>query len=98
MADKLPTIPHARLPQFGVIEGGLLDGWRYGLTRVEVSGRSVHLVVNATPPDWCFPTPVRLNARKDFKRLRNPGEIAPYHDSAKLIERAVEAEKHQWNE
>lgn len=90
MATKLPAIPHARIPQFGAIEGGLLDGWRFGLTGVEVRGRSVFLDVNATPPNWCFPTPVRLNARSDFKRLRNPGEISPYHDSRRLIEQAIE--------
>lgn len=98
MAEKLPTIRHARIPQFGVIEGGPLDGWHFGLTAVVVRGRSVFLDVNATPPAWPFPTAVRLNARTDFERLRNPGEVAPYHDTQKLIARAIEAEKHQWNE
>jgi hypothetical protein len=99
MATKpeLPTIPHARLPQFGRIVGGPLDGWSYGLVAVEVERRSVFLVVNATPPNWCFPDLVRLNARSDFKQLRNPGEIAPYLDSSKLIERAVEAKKYGWD-
>lgn len=93
----LPTIPHARLPQFGVIEGGLLDGWQYGLTRVHVRGRSVFLEVNATPPAWCFPDTVLLNASKDFEQLQ-AGAGAPFHDTKKLIERAVEAERYQWNE
>lgn len=98
MATKVPTIPHARIPQYGVIQGGPLDGWHFGLQAVEVTGRSVHLVVNATPPLWPFPTLVRMNARTDFKKLRNPGEVAPYHDSSKLIARAIEAEKFGWNE
>lgn len=98
MATKAPSIRHARIPQFGEIQGGVLDGWRFGLHAVEVIGRSVYLVVNATPPNWPFPTLVRMNARTDFKKLRNPGEVAPYHDSSKLIARAIEAEKFQWNE
>jgi hypothetical protein len=97
MAKKLPTIPHRRLPQYGVIEGGALDGWRFALTEIRVRGRNVFIEVNATPPAWCFPTPVLLNARTDFKTLR-AGEKAPLHDSAKLIERAVDAEKYQWSD
>lgn len=97
MSDKLPTIPHARLPQYGVIKGGLLDGWQFGLTRLQVRSRTVFLEVNATPPNWCFPTPVLLNSRTDFDQLV-PGVNAPFHDSNKLIERATEAEKYQWNE
>lgn len=95
--EKLPTIPHAQVPQFGRIVGGVLDGWSFGLTRVEVSGRSVHLVVNATPPNWPFPTPVRLNARKDFDQLQ-PGPGAAINDSTKLIAHAIDAEKYKWNE
>lgn len=93
MTTKLPTIPQARIPQYGQIEGGLLDGWRFGLVGLEVRGRSVFIDVNATPPNWCFPTPVRLNARTDFKKLRNPSEVAPYHDSRRLIEHALQVEK-----
>jgi hypothetical protein len=94
---ELPTIPQAWIPQFGLIQGGLLDGWSYGLGDVEVAGRRVHLVVRATPPGWCFPTDVRLDPREDFEQLK-AGVRAVVHDSAKLIERAVDAAKYEWEQ
>lgn len=99
MAKKpaLPTIPQASVPQFGRIQGGLLDGWSYALADVEVTGRRVHLVLRATPPNWCFPTDVRMDPHNDFDHLR-PAVGALVHPSATLIQREVDAEKHRWNE
>lgn len=48
MARELPTIPHADVPQHGLIKGGLLDGWSYGLVDLEVAGDAVHLVTEST--------------------------------------------------
>jgi hypothetical protein len=85
MAKKpeLPTIPQAWIPQFGLIQGGLLDGWSYGLAEVEVAARRVHLVVRATPPGWYFPTDVRLDPREDFEQLQ-AGVRAVVHDSKEV--------------
>lgn len=88
------TFRQPTIPQFGVIEGGLLDGWRFGLNSMHVDGRNVSLDVMATAPAWPFPRLVTLTAR-DFKRLRNPGGIAREHDTQTLIEAAIEAAKNE---
>ena len=92
MAQRLPTVKHARIPQFGRVEGGALDGWAFAFNRLMVRGRSVVVDLTVTQPHWPFPhpKPVRLNVRTGFKRLRNPGEVAPYLDTHKLIEAAVQ--------
>jgi hypothetical protein len=93
----LPTIPQRSVPQFGHIQGGLLDGWSYGLADVEVHSRRVHLVLRATHPGWYFPTDVRMDPTSEFDQLR-PGPGAVVHESKKLIQRAVDAQKHGWSE
>jgi hypothetical protein len=96
-AAALPTIPQAQIPQFGVIVGGLLDGWSYGGAGLEVTGRQVRLLVNATPPGWPFPDEVRLDPRRDFTELR-PGPGAALHDSRALIQRVLDAKKFLWDQ
>lgn len=93
MATRLPTMRQPRFPQYGEVQGGQLDGWRFAFLRLLVQRRSVLLDLRVTPPAWPFPSPkpVRLNARTGFKRLRNPGELAPYLDGQQLIAAAVAA-------
>lgn len=86
---KTPTLKQRSLPQHGVISGGLLDGWRYGLDEVRIEKNAVVLHVQATQPNWPFPKLVRLTGR-DFKTLRNPGAIAKEHDTQTLIDAAIE--------
>lgn len=94
--QELPTIPQREIPQYGRLVGGLLDGWSFGLVDVEVSGRSVHVIVNATPPKWPFPTTVRLNPHTDFKTMA-PGQGAYTNSSARLIQGAIDREKYKWD-
>ena len=93
MAARQPTMRQARFPQFGEIEGGPLHGWRFAFLRLLVKGRSVLLDLRVTQPAWPFPNPnpVRLNARTGYRRLRNPGELAPYLDGQQLIAAALAA-------
>lgn len=93
---ELPSIPQREIPQYGRIVGGLLDGWSYGLVDTEVAGRTVHLVVNATPPRWPFPTTVRMNPRTDFQRFA-PGPGVQINSSARLIQHAVDRETYKWD-
>lgn len=90
---RAASYPPATVPQFGVIEGGLLDGWSFCLLGVVVDGSRVEFDVKVTKPKWPFPyhTPVTLG-RGDFKRLRNPGETALNHDTQRLIEAARAAQ------
>jgi len=77
------------VPQYGVIEGGLLDGWAYAFVRVEVDKAKVFLVVRGTKPKWPFPELIRLSMA-DYIELRNPGMTAPTHEMQKLIDAVIE--------
>jgi hypothetical protein len=86
---KTPTLKQRSLPQHGVISGGVLDGWSYGLDEVRIEKNAVVVDVLATPPKWPFPTLVALR-QKDFDKLRNPGAIAKENDTQTLIDAAIE--------
>lgn len=92
MAKPSP-IRQRTVPQFGRIEGGLLDGWSFALLEVTARGPDIYLGARVTPPtpDWPFPREVDLHGRRDFKKLANLGQVAAEHDSEKLIQAAREA-------
>ena len=90
MAAALFNKPQALVPQNGVIEGGLLDGWSYGLVRVEVLQGAFLLFVRATAPKWVFPCLVVLR-KADYLKLRNPGGLSTAHEMQKLIDAATAA-------
>lgn len=90
MAAPSP-IRQRTVPQYGRIEGGLLDGWTFALLEIEARGKDIYIGARVTPPKWPFPTEVDLHGRKDFKKLANPGQVAIEHDAEKLIEAAREA-------
>lgn len=73
------------VPQHGVIEGGLLDGWAYAFVRVEVENGKAFLVVRGTKPNWVFPELIRLGMA-DYIELRNPGMTAATHELQQLID------------
>lgn len=92
MVKTLFNKPQAIVPQNGVIEGGLLDGWSYGLVNVTVDKAGFRLYVRGAKPHWPFPELLVLR-KADYVRLRNPGEMSPAHDMQKLIDAAVAAGK-----
>lgn len=50
----------SNVPQYGVLQGGPLDGWHYAINKFEVHKAKVSIVAMCTPPGWPFPTLVRL--------------------------------------
>lgn len=94
MAEALPAFRHAVVAQFGVIDGGPLNGWSFGLDKVVVQGKTVFLDVRATPPKWPFPSLVRLG-ENDFDALRDPRAVAKSFETKTLIAAAVDAVKYK---
>ena len=88
---KSPVFPQTAIPRYGVIAGGLLDGWNFTFVRLLIVRKQPVLEVLAQHPHWPFPAsaPVRLT-RRDGAHLRNPGEVAPYLNSQFLIKAATE--------
>ncbi|MES2910568.1 MAG: hypothetical protein V4718_04220 [Pseudomonadota bacterium] len=84
------NVTQKTVPRFGVIVGGLLDGWNYSLLRVTVTGGQYYFEVAATPPNWVFPMNVRL-AKADFLSF-TPGKDAKVFSTQQLIDAAVAAE------
>lgn len=70
------------IPQYGVIAGGVLDGWSFTYMTLDLDRRGTAiLIVIVTQPFWPFPRrePVRLRAR-DFDALRDTSHRAPSID------------------
>jgi hypothetical protein len=82
------------VPQFGVIEGGLLDGWSFAYVRLVILKDRVHLDLRCQPKAWPFPKTVRLSTA-DYLGLRNPGEVASCYEMQNLVDAAVAAGKNK---
>ena len=91
MAEKVVRRIPAQIPQFGWIEGGLLDGWLYAFERVTYEARTIFIDLRVTQPHWPFGRTVRFGP-KSFKRLRG-GFRAPRHHARPLFEAARELAK-----
>ena len=90
---RLPSLQQRTIPQYGVIEGGLLDGWTFALEDLIVDGRQVVLHVWATRPSWPFRGPLVGLRKAQFHKLRNPGQVAQERDVETLVKAAIGAAK-----
>jgi hypothetical protein len=86
--NRMPLV----IPQYGVVKGGVLDGWSFTYHTLDLDKRGIAtLVVSVCQPFWPFPRqePVRLRA-KDFDALRDTSHRAPvidiYHQTKALQE------------
>jgi hypothetical protein len=57
------------VPAAGVVNGGLLDAWRFHFRYFHVGRRGLRVVALCTPPAWPFPRELRLN-HTHFRQLR----------------------------
>lgn len=80
------------IPEYGVIKGGVLDGWTYTFLRLVLVDRRVGIDIKCAPEHWPFPMDVRLG-KADFSKFRNPGEVAKVIEAQPLIEAARELAK-----
>lgn len=85
--------PQALVPHYGVIRGGLLDGWSFTFERLVLVRGKVFLDLRCAEPGWPFPGKVVRFGRADYTRLTNPGERAAAHEMQKLIDAATVAGK-----
>lgn len=82
------------LSQTGVIVGGHLHGWTYSFIRFVVIDGGLFLDVRCTPPNWPFPTDVRMDVLQHFTRLKVlRGQRATRVNANALIEAAYENAK-----
>ena len=87
MPAALFTPAQAVVPQNGVIEGGLLDGWAYGLLAPALMNGAPALLIRATPPKWVFPLAREVSlSMADYLRLRTSDGRAVRHDMQSLID------------
>jgi dTDP-4-dehydrorhamnose 3,5-epimerase-like enzyme len=85
--DTAPRGP--QMPQHGLIRGGVLHGWRYGILRcVRLDEKEYAMDVRATPPHWPFPVEVRLTNRDKCQLRAVPGERAKRLGVASLMANA----------
>lgn len=75
-----PAVPKRRvlIPQHGVIQGGVLDGWSFAYIRFVVRKSGTYLELRCTRPNWPFPQTVQF-ARNEYARLQ-AGLRAARHD------------------
>lgn len=90
MPKALVAPQQLSIPQSGVIEGGLLDGWKYTFLRLVYLNGRIYFDVRTTRPHWPFPKTVRLGSA-DFLKLANPSATVERLDTLPLIDAAVEA-------
>lgn len=77
-----------RVPAFGVIKGGQLDGWLFTFLYVRAKPRALQIVCRCTPPAWPFPHDIPLT-HEHFLQLRAvPGERAKRMAAEPLIQQA----------
>jgi hypothetical protein len=77
-----------RVPAFGRIKGGQLDGWFFHFLHFRAAPRSLRLVARCTPPAWPFPCDIHL-AHQHFSQLRAiPGSRAKRIEVRPLIAQA----------
>lgn len=88
-AKALFTARQRLVPQYGVIEGGLLSGWSFAYQRLVILKGKVFLDLRCTAPNWTFPKLVRVGMA-DYLELRNPGMTAPTFEIEQLIDAASE--------
>ena len=87
MRAALFTPAQAAVPQNGVIEGGLRDGWAYGLLGPALINGKPVLVIRATPPHQPFPLAKDVCiSMADYLRLRTTDRKADHHDMQSLID------------
>ena len=92
MATSTPVKPIV-VPQFGIIRGGQLDGWRFHFLRFKIAPRDLFVVARCTPPNWPFPCDIEMVGGKHFSQLRAvPGSRAKRLDAASLIASAYTLE------
>lgn len=81
------------IPQFGVIKGGRLDGWRFHFMQfridVETEGATtvyeLRVLAKCTPPNWPFPCDIDLDHTHYMQLRAVRGERAKRLDAARLI-------------
>lgn len=79
------------MPEFGVIKGGRLDGWRYRFLRFEIRDHELLVLARCSAPDWPFPCEIPLTPTH-FTQLRAvPGDRAKRLAAEPLIQQAYEA-------
>lgn len=94
--------PVLQVPEFGVIKGGTLDGWRYHFLNVRVRAiqladgdvrHTFQVVARCTPPHWPFPCDIRLT-HEHFRQLRPvPRERPRRINIVPLVRQAFELKK-----
>lgn len=89
MKGELFTAIQASVPQYGVIEGGLFDGWPFAYVATVVRDGKFYLHLRCSPTKWPFPRTVSFG-RGDYLSLKG-GPGATFESLEKLINAATAA-------